>query len=141
MVQVVIDAADPELLSAFWAMALGYVVQPPPEGFDDWDAFLGEMGVPQDLWHTRSAVIDPDGVGPRVYFQQVPEPKSVKNRVHLDVRSGDPTEDDPAVRRNRIDTKVEELTAVGARMVGVVEEMGEYWVVLQDPEGNEFCVT
>ena len=87
-VQVVIDAADPAAVAEFWAAAAGYVVQPPPPGYDSWPAFLRELGVPEDQWDSRSAVVDPDGKGPRIFIQKVPEPKTVKNRVHLDVRVG-----------------------------------------------------
>src|SRR5262249_10367422 len=63
-VQVVIDCADPERLARFWALALGYREQPPPEGFDSWEDALRAWNVPEDQWNSRSAVIDPDGVGP-----------------------------------------------------------------------------
>lgn len=140
-VQVVIDCADPGTLSGFWAVALGYVVQPPPEGFATWEAFLRQMGVPESDWNMRSAVTDPEGVGPRVFFQRVPEPKTVKNRVHLDIRTSGGQGVEKGLRRGRVDAKVAELLDAGATLLRAMEEMGEYWVVLQDPEGNEFCVT
>jgi hypothetical protein len=136
----VIDCASPAALSRFWATALGYVVQPLPDGFASWEEFLTGMGVPEEDWDSRSAVVDPDGDGPRVFFQKVPEPKSVKNRVHLDIRTSGP-EVHGEERRKGIDVRVQELLAIGASLVRPVDEMGEYWVVLQDPEGNEFCVT
>src|SRR6476659_7001786 len=86
-VQVVFDAADPGALAQFWATALGYVVQPPPDGFDDWPALLSSLGVPEAAWNSRSAVVDPRGVGPRLFFQQVPDGKTAKNRVHVDVNA------------------------------------------------------
>ena len=129
-VQVTFDCADPARLSAFWASALGYVVQPPPDGYDSWPAFLTEMGVPEAEWDSRSACVDPDGKGPRLFFQKVPEPKAAKNRVHLDVNVG----------RDRVAAEVERLTAEGATVVREVGEMGESWTVMADPEGNEFCV-
>jgi glyoxalase superfamily protein len=139
-VQVVIDCKAPGVLSRFWAAALGYVLQPPPEGFGSWEEFLTSMGVPEALWDSRSAIVDPDGGGPRIFFQKVPEPKSLKNRLHLDIRTGGPDVEGEE-RRNGIDARVQELLAIGATLLRPVEEMGEYWVVLQDPEGNEFCVT
>jgi hypothetical protein len=72
-VQVVIDCADPARLAEFWGEALGYIIQPPPPGFDSWPAFLLSVGVPESEWTSASAVVDPDGVGPRFYFQRVPE--------------------------------------------------------------------
>ena len=138
-VQVVIDAADPAAVAEFWAAALGYVVQPPPPGFDSWPDFLRQAGVPEDLWDSRSAVVDPDGHGPRIFIQKVPEPKTLKNRVHLDVQVGAGVE--PAQRREVVAREVERLTGLGARTSQVFDEMGEHWVVMTDPEGNEFCVS
>ena len=132
-VQVAIDCADPAALSRFWAEALGYVLQPPPDGNDSWESWLTAMGVPESEWNSASAVIDPDGGGPRIYFQRVPEGKAVKNRLHLDVRV-------PGGRKS-IQPEVDRLVALGATVVGPKEERGESWVVMQDPEGNEFCVT
>ena len=86
--QVVLDCADPGSLAEFWATALHYQVQEPPEGFATWEDALVAWGVPESEWNSRSAVVDPDGTGPRVFFQQVPEPKQVKNRVHLDLHVG-----------------------------------------------------
>jgi catechol 2,3-dioxygenase-like lactoylglutathione lyase family enzyme len=129
-IQVTFDCADPARLAAFWASALGYELQRPPEGYDSWPAFLAEIGVPESEWGTRNACVDPEGKGPRLFFQQVPEPKSAKNRVHLDVNVG----------RERVDAEVERLVGEGARVVRRVEQMGERWVVLSDPEGNELCL-
>jgi hypothetical protein len=129
-VQVTFDCAEPARLAAFWASALGYVIQPPPEGFESWPAFLESIGVPESEWDTRSAIVDPDGKGPRLFFQRVPEGKAAKNRVHLDVNAG----------RDRMAAEVERLVGEGATVVGEREEMGSHWVVLTDPEGNEFCL-
>jgi hypothetical protein len=68
-VQVTFDAHDPLTLARFWAAVLGYVDQPPPDGFDSWDAFLDSVGVPADQRDTRWAIVDPDGAGPRFFFQ------------------------------------------------------------------------
>ena len=94
-VQVTFDAHDPRALSSFWRDVLDYVHpgQPGvdlPDGADPLaarDEFLAGMGVPEDQRNTRSAIEDPDGDGPRLFFQQVPEDKVAKNRVHLDVRA------------------------------------------------------
>jgi hypothetical protein len=96
--------------------------------------------VPESDWNSANAVVDPDKVGPRIYFQRVPEPKTVKNRVHLDfnVSGGPGTPDD--VRRERVHAEVERLTHAGATQVRVGEQRGEFWIVMLDPEGNEFCV-
>src|SRR3712207_645947 len=87
--QVTIDCADPDRLARFWATALGYKLQDPPPGFASWPEFLTSIGVPEEDWTSRSAIVDPDGAGSRVFFQQVPEPKTTKNRFHLDVNVAD----------------------------------------------------
>jgi len=140
-IQVVFDCTDPDRLARFWAEALHYKLQDPPEGYAEWDDFLREIGVPEEEWGNASAVVDPDGAGPRLYFQRVPEAKAVKNRVHLDLNAGGsqgtPLED----RRRNVDAEVERLVAAGATVLHAGEvRNGEYWVVMQDPEGNEFCV-
>jgi len=138
-VQVVIDCADPGRLAQFWALALGYQVQPPPDGFDSWEDALRAWGIPEDQWNSRSAVVDPDGAGPRLFFQQVPEEKVVKNRVHLDINAAEGI-GDQAERRRVIAKTVARLTEAGASVFREMEERGEFWVVMQDPEDNEFCV-
>jgi glyoxalase superfamily protein len=138
-IQVVIDCADPGRVANFWATALGYIVQPPPDGFGSWEEFLTSIDVPKDRFDSRSAVVDPAGVGPRIFFQQVPEPKSVKNRVHIDINASDGATDEEDAR-TRVDAKVEELLAHGGSVLRDFEEFGERTVVMQDPEGNEFCV-
>jgi hypothetical protein len=138
-VQVVIDCADPQRLARFWGLALGYQEQPPPGGFDSWEDALRAWDVPHEQWNSRSAVIDPDGVGPRLFFQQVPEGKVAKNRVHLDINAAAGITDGDE-RMRTIRDEVGRLTEAGASTVHEMEERGEFWVVMQDPEGNEFCV-
>jgi hypothetical protein len=139
-VQVTFDCADPARVASFWAEALGYKLQDPPEGYASWPDFLTAIGVPEADWNKASAVVDPEGRGPRIYFQRVPESKVVKNRVHLDVNvgggHGTPTDE----RRARVDAAVERLCEIGATKLRPYEELGEYWVVMQDIEGNEFCL-
>jgi len=137
--QVTFDCADPDRLARFWAAALDYKLQDPPPGFDTWEAFLDTIGVPESERNSRSAVVDPEGKGPRLYFQKVPEPKTAKNRLHLDLRIGGGPQTPLEERKARIDADVERLVALGATVVGPVEEYAQYCVVLQDPEGNEFC--
>jgi hypothetical protein len=139
--QVTFDCVDPDRVATFWAAALGYSKQDPPAGYATWEDFLRERGFPESEWNSRSAVVDPDGAGPRLFFQRVPEPKTVKNRVHLDVNiGGSPLATPLEQRRARIDAEVERLSDVGATTLRIGEERGEYWVVMADPEGNEFCV-
>jgi hypothetical protein len=137
-VQVTFDAQDPERLGRFWAEVLGYVEQPPPEGYDSWDAFLDAIDWPADERDDFFAVVDPEKKGPRLYFQRVPEGKTAKNRMHLDVNvgAGVAGEERRAVVRKRAD----ELVELGATLVREADVRGEYWIVLQDIEGNEFCL-
>jgi glyoxalase superfamily protein len=140
-IQVVFDCADPDRLARFWATALHYRVQDPPDGFTSWEAWLADAGVPESEWNSASAIVDPEGAGPRVYFQRVPEGKVVKNRVHLDLNASSKREVGSDEGRRRVDSEVERLRSEGATVVRPGgEERGEYWVVMQDPEGNEFCV-
>jgi hypothetical protein len=139
-VQVTFDAADPEALAAFWGETLGYVEQDPPEGFGSWEAWAAANDVPRERWGDSAARVDPDGVGPRLFFQKVPEPKTAKNRVHLDLSVGGGRGTPPEESRARVAAAVERAVAAGATKVREVDEPGQHWVVLQDPEGNEFCL-
>ncbi|WP_069386003.1 VOC family protein [Cellulosimicrobium cellulans] len=138
-VQVTFDAADPRALGAFWAEVLGYVQQPPPDGFEDWEAAMTAWGVPPERFGDHYALVDPDGDGPRIWFQRVPEPKSAKNRVHLDVNVGAGVTDADE-RAARIRGHARRLVSCGGTVQREVEENGERWIVMLDPEGNEFCL-
>jgi hypothetical protein len=131
--QITIDCDDADAMCRFWSAALGYVVEPPPAGFLSWEDFLRANDVPVPPTGSIGAIVDPDGLGPRLLFLRVPEKKTVKNRVHLDLRAGRSDEDKTA--------KVEQLRAAGATEVRRVDEQGQWWMVMTDPEGNEFCVT
>lgn len=139
-IQIVIDCHNPEGLARFWAEALGYQEEPPPLGFGDWPAFLRSIDVPEEEWGRYAAVVDPDGTGARVLFQKVPEGKVVKNRVHLDLSVSGGRGVVEEERRQAIARAVSRLEGVGATALGPKEEMGSHWVVMQDPEGNEFCL-
>ncbi|MBA2560265.1 MAG: VOC family protein [Propionibacteriales bacterium] len=138
--QVTLDCSDPARVGDFWAEVLGYVVEPPPEGFASWPEALQAFGVPEEKWDSAYAIVDPEGRHPRMFFQRVPEGKQAKNRVHLDVRVGDRTRP-PEENAAAINAEVERLEAFGARQVGWREDFGSRFVVMQDVEGNEFCLT
>lgn len=139
--QVVIDCADPAALSRFWASALRYKLQDPPEGSASWPEWLAAHGIPEERWNDASAVVDPDGNGPRIYFQRVPEGKTVKNRLHLDLNVSAGPGGDEAERRKQVNAEAQRLVACGASLVDAKEsELGEYCVAMRDPEGNEFDV-
>ena len=117
------DALDPHRLAAFWALALGYVDEP---GYDE------EGG---------ASLVDPEGVLPAIGFLRVPEGKTAKNRVHVDIRvaAGRPVE--PDVRERWVRAKAAELVVAGASVVREETYDGRFGhVVMLDPEGNEFCV-
>lgn len=136
--QVAFDCADADVMSAFWALALDDVLQPPPDGFDSWDEFLAANVLPAQVAGSLSAIVDPDGSDPRILFLQVPEAKTVKNRVHLDLRAGGAGRRSTESERREL---ADRLVASGAIEVEQVDDDGESWIVMRDPEGNEFCVT
>jgi hypothetical protein len=140
-IQLVFDTADPEAQAGFWAAALGYKLQDPPAAFDTWEAFLIEQGVPETEWNTASAITDPDGKGPRIYFQTVPEGKTAKNRLHMDLNVSGGRTVPIEERRERVNAEAKRLKALGASDErGAIDKDGEYWVRMNDPEGNEFCL-
>lgn len=117
------DADDPQGIAAFWALALGYVTEP---GYDDPD---------------NASIIDPDGIGPAIGFLRVPEGKTAKNRMHIDIRISGEGPWEMAEREQLIRDKVRTLVSAGATAVREETygpELGH--VVMLDPEGNEFCV-
>lgn len=128
--QVTIDAADPRALGQFWCEVLGYVEQLPPEGFDTWEEALDAFGIDRSDPDRAYAIVDPDGVGPRLFFAKVPEAKTAKNRVHLDVHVG----------ADRLHARADELVALGAQVVAEHDQPEGHWITMLDPEGNEFCI-
>lgn len=148
-VQLTFDAHDPRALSAFWRDALGYVHPAPPgmvlppgaDPLDAWDDVLARAGVPAEERGDRAAIEDPDGRGPRLFFQRVPEGKVAKNRLHLDVRAAPGLEGEE--RMVALEAECERLVALGATRVRRHEPdppLGAGHLVMTDPEGNEFCV-
>jgi hypothetical protein len=140
-VQVVFDCADPARQAAFWTEALHYRLEAPPDGFASWDEWATAEGIPEERRNDWASAEDPDGAGPRVYFQRVPEAKVAKNRVHIDLNAGGDSATPLKERKARVDAEVARLRALGASdRRGAIEQDGEYWVRMNDPEGNEFCV-
>ncbi|WP_432571285.1 VOC family protein [Kineococcus sp. SYSU DK005] len=137
-VQVTFDCADPRRLAGFWCQVLGYVLPPPPEGFATWEDF--ERTLPPQRRGAAAACVDPTGAGPRLFFQRVPEGKVVKNRLHLDVRVG--TGLVGAERVAALEAECARLVALGAVRVRLLPADGwdESCLVVQDVEGNEFCL-
>jgi hypothetical protein len=148
-VQITFDAHDPRALSTFWRDVLGYAHPGPPgvvlaeadDPLDAWEDFLARLGVPADQRNSRSAIEDPAGRGPRVFFQQVPEEKVTKNRVHLDVRAAPGLQGEE--RMAALETECERLVSLGATRLQRFDPeppMSAGHIVMADPEGNEFCL-
>jgi hypothetical protein len=140
-IQITVDCADPAGLAAFWAEALSYRLQDPPAGFESWDQALEAMGVPPADRNDASALVDPEGAGPRLFFQRVPEGKQAKNRMHLDVRAAPGLKGD--ARMAALEAEAERLAAHGATRLSRHEPappLGAGHIVMTDPEGNEFCL-
>ncbi|UVI37506.1 VOC family protein [Brevibacterium spongiae] len=148
-VQVTFDSHDPERLARFWAEALGYIVPGPPGielGEDDdpiaaWKEFAAGLGIELGPENMVAAIEDPEGTGPRVFFQTVPEDKTVKNRVHLDIRAAPGLDGDE--RMDTLEAECARLTALGGsrlRRVDPDPPMEAGFIVMTDPEGNEFCL-
>ncbi|MFJ9782996.1 VOC family protein [Amycolatopsis sp. NPDC101161] len=137
-VQITFDCAEPERVARFWCEVLGYVVPPPPSGFASWSEF--DASLPADRQGAAFACVDPSGVGPRLFFQRVPEGKVVKNRVHLDVRVG--TGLAGQERLAALEAERDRLIALGASHFQTLYADGfnESCIVMQDVEGNEFCL-
>jgi Glyoxalase-like domain len=138
--QVTVDCADPHALADWWAETLGWQVEEQDADFirrmiSEGHASDGETTLHHGklVWKEGSAIRHPEGMGraPRLLFQQVPEAKTVKNRVHLDVRIG----------ADDVDQVVAGLVARGATMLHTGRQGPHAWVTVADPEGNEFCVS
>ncbi|MYV52208.1 VOC family protein [Streptomyces sp. SID3212] len=145
--KLVIDAADPHAQADFWAEALGYLVEDNSPLIERLRA-LGQISDKDTVeshghsaWRDLAAVRHPDdpyqednglGLGRRILFQRVPEPKTLKNRLHIDLHP-DPAADRPS--------EIRRLESLGAAVLRHVKEPGGSWSVLTDPEGNEFCVS
>ena len=147
--QLVVDCKDPELLARFWAAALGYVLQPPPEGYATWDDWRRELGfAEEDLGGGPDSIIDPSGAGPRIWFAARPDDKVVKNRLHLDIHAtawpaGTIDRSVPlAVRKQLVDAEARRLADLGATITGALGDgsMDHYAMGMKDPEGNEFDI-
>jgi hypothetical protein len=134
---IVFYADDPVALSHFWAEVFGY----PPATFEgELKQMLLDSGLTEDDLRSRGLAEDPEKRGPRLFFHHADAPKSVRNRVHLDINAVEgrrATEDE-------LDAEKDRLVALGATVVRRVEQTWGPWperyYQLRDPEGNEFCL-
>jgi hypothetical protein len=131
-----LDCHDPRLVGAFWRTALGYVDAPPPPPFATRGDWYASFGLDPDAWPDDAAwLCDPAGLAPSLSILRVPEAKTVKNRMHIDIRV--PGDADRDVRWGRVLAERDRLVAAGGT---VLAEHDGHHVVLADPEGNELCV-
>ena len=135
-IQIAIDSHDPHALNEFWAETVGYDKE---DHHDMIEKLLAAGQATTDdtitrngrlAWKIAAACVDPDGVGPRLLFQEVPEGKTVKDRIHLDLHVGD-----------RKDAVIASCLERGATKLWDGRQGPQTWVTLADPEGNEFCVS
>jgi len=145
-VRVTFDAVDAHRLARFWADALHYQKE-------DHSAFIAQLVAagqlqPADVvddegrqaFRDVAACRDPDGAGPRLFFQNVPEPKTTKNRVHLDLNVGRAAVEAENVGRAAVEAEAARLMGLGATLAWTSDDRGAYAMTLRDPEGNELCV-
>jgi hypothetical protein len=136
--QVVVDCAAPHALADWWAEAIGWDVEPSNEDFirkmvAEGQATEADTATHKGVlvWREGQAIRHPDGSGKRILFQLVPEPKTVKNRVHLDIRVG----------QEKVESEVERLVAAGATVLHHGRQGPHGWATIADPEGNELCIS
>ncbi|MGW1993988.1 VOC family protein [Embleya sp. NPDC001921] len=135
-IDLTLDCTNAPLLADFWKTALGYIDEPPPAPFETRREWFAQFDPPEDESVDDAAwLCDPDGVGPRLSILRVPEPKTAKNRLHLDIRV--PGHGSPQERWERIGIESARLVAAGGSVL--YEDTGHH-IVMADPEGNEFCV-
>jgi hypothetical protein len=138
--QVTFDCAGPGALATFWAAALGYRPAGPPKGFATWDEWFRKLEIPEEERDEGAWIEDPEERRPRICFLQVPESKAVKNRLHLDLDASDGPTAPLDRRRQQVDAEVDRMLGLGATRLAAYDETDHYHVVMQDPEGNEFCL-
>jgi len=143
--QLTMDCADPVVMVAFWCEALDYVPEPPPGDHPTWRAYWQSIGVPPEelppgAGETPESIVDPTGKGPRIWFQVVPESKTVKNRLHIDLGAVGGRDLPKETRAKLGRAAVERLTRAGGSVIRLVDEPDYFNAVMADPEGNEFCV-
>jgi hypothetical protein len=139
---ITFDCEDPDRLARFWAAVFGYPIGGSAlQAHEEMTGPLREAGLTDDDLAARGVAEDPDGDGPRLYFHRVPEPKTAKNRMHIDINVSDGRR---RAERDEVDAEVARLTSLGASVIRKHDSAWgpwpEYHYVMADPEGNEFCV-
>ncbi|MGW4396989.1 VOC family protein [Amycolatopsis nivea] len=135
-IDLTLDCTNAQLLAGFWKTALGYVDEPPPPPFSTREEWLAQFDLPEgESVEDGAWLCHPERTGPRLSILKVPEPKTAKNRLHIDI--GIPAEGEPAQRWASVKAEAQRLVAAGGTIL--TEDEGHH-VVMADPEGNEFCV-
>lgn len=129
--QITIDCYRPDRMAAFWSAALGYVSQPPPKGYEDWDSYFDENTTVEFAHGSLRSIVDPSGAGPTIRFVRSSADTVKTTGFNFDLRPGD---------EGAKNALITELEAAGARTVDKVTTPDGWWAVLTDPEGNEFSV-
>lgn len=137
---VVFDCADPDRTARFWMAALGGYDFPaaPPDGHATWDEWADAQGIPEDQRPTGRTLVDKERSRPDIFFLKVPESKTGKNRLHLDIKVAPGLDGDD--RRARIEAEAERLIGLGASIAEPIDEPDGFHLIMRDPEGNEFCL-
>lgn len=141
--QITIDCSDPDVMARFWAAALpDYDLQAPPEGHESWRGYWLSVGVPEDELGDGTDRIESSTGGPQIWFQQVPEKKSLKNRLHFDLLVGGGRSQSIDERKRRVRAEAGRLAGLGATVISEsdAEEFDHFFIAMRDPEGNEFDV-
>jgi Glyoxalase-like domain len=139
--QLVMNCADPDPLARFWAAALGYELESPPEGFATWDDWRRDLGLLETVGVGADSIVDPDGRAPRIWFQVSPDGKTVPNRLHVDIHASGGSTLPIAIRRERVDAEARRLSDLGATFLEASDESLDFYAVaMKDPEGNEFDI-
>jgi hypothetical protein len=131
---ITVDCHQPSTLAAFWCPLLGYIEEPPPAGYANWQEYDLAKGVSAAEAESGCTIMDPEGRAPRIYFQRVPEDKAVKNRVHLDIVAAE------SHLWADVQVAADNAVASGAAIVRESEDLNDRFIVMTDPEGNEFCL-
>jgi len=138
--QITFDCADPDRMARFWREALHYDLERPPAPYETWGAYWRSLGIHADkMGNGYDSIVDAIGIRPRIWFQQVPEAKSRKNRLHFDLLVGGGRKVPIAERIRHVEAEVERLTGLGATLRTVMDKsaQGHFAIGMSDPEGNE----
>jgi len=141
--QLVVDCRDPFRMVTFWQPLLGYDVPPPPAPHETWRSWYISVGVPAEVIEGDGTdrLVPPDGRGVALWFQPVPEPKTIKNRLHLDLRVTGGRAEPRERRRAAIQTAVNDVLDRGGALIHWTDDepADHVFALVADPEGNEFC--